>query len=156
MIKHQVQVSWNRGGATFTDARYSRAHRWIFDGGSVVMATSSPSVVPPPFSDPVFVDPEEALVAAASSCHMLWFLSIAAGRGFVVDSYDDQAVGFMGRNEEGRVAMVRIALRPEVVFSGEGPTEAQLREMHEASHDCCMIAHSLRTEVRVEEPVRRP
>ncbi|BDU76466.1 OsmC family protein [Mesoterricola sediminis] len=156
MIKHEVEISWSRGDAPFTDAKYSRAHRWVFDGGAVVMATSSPSVVPLPYSDPVFVDPEEALVAAASSCHMLWFLSIAAGRGFTVDSYEDRAVGYMGRNGEGRIAMVRIALHPCIRFAGEGPDEAQVQEMHEASHDCCMIANSLRTEVKVEAPFKRP
>jgi len=156
MGKHQVRIAWNRGEAAFVDSRYSRAHEWVFDGGARVPASSSPFVVPPPMSEPTHVDPEEALVAAASSCHMLWFLSIAAGKGFVVDAYVDEAVGIMGRNPLGKVAMTRIALRPEITFSGQAPTARQLRELHEASHECCMIANSLITEIVVEEPVRLP
>ena len=152
MGKHVVRIDWQRGDAAFLDARYSRAHTWTFDGGAKVMASSSPFVVPPPLSDPGSVDPEEALVAAASSCHMLWFLSIAAGRGFVVDSYVDDAEGTMGRNAAGKVAMTRIDLRPAIRFTGEEPTPLQLQELHEASHACCMIANSLITEIVVTPP----
>lgn len=153
MEKHQARIAWARGDAAFVDSRYSRAHDWNFDGGATVKASSSPFVVPAPYSDPASVDPEEALVAAASSCHMLWFLSIAAGQGFVVDSYLDEAVGYMGRNDRGKVAMTRIALRPRIEFSGQAPTARQLRELHEASQGCCMIANSLITEIVVEEGV---
>ncbi len=153
MGKHQVRIAWSRGEAAFVDARYSRSHEWHFDGGATVKASSSPFVVPPPLSDPSHVDPEEALVAAASSCHMLWFLSIAAGQGFVVDAYEDKAVGTMGRNAQGRVAMTRIELRPQVRFAGQGPTPRQLQDLHDASHECCMIANSLTTEIVVEAPV---
>ena len=156
MGKHQARIEWKRGDAPFLDARYSRAHEWIFDGGARVPGSSSPFVVPPPLSDPASVDPEEALVAAVSSCHLLWFLSIAANKGLVVDSYVDDAVGYMGRNAAGRVAMIRIALRPVIRFSGEGPSVQQLRELHEASHECCMIANSLLTEIVVEETVTQP
>ena len=116
MGKHQARITWKRGDATFVDSRYSRAHVWEFDGGATVKASSSPFVVPPPLSDPTHVDPEEALVAAVSSCHMLWFLSLAAGKGFVVDSYEDEAVGQLGRNPRGQVAMTRIALHPRIAF----------------------------------------
>ena len=102
MAEHTATVSWDRFDAAFTDNRYSRAHRWMFDGGATIPASSSPHVVPVPMSDPMGVDPEEAFVAALSSCHMLWFLSIAAKRGFVVDHYEDQAVGTMARNDAGR------------------------------------------------------
>ena len=152
MGKHVVRIAWQRGEAAFLDAQYIRAHTWTFDGGAKVMASSSPFVVPPPLSDPGSVDPEEALVAAASSCHMLWFLSIAAGRGFVVDSYVDDAEGTMGRNAAGKVAMTRIDLRPAIRFTGEEPTPLQLQELHEASHACCMIANSLITEIVVTPP----
>lgn len=156
MGKHQVRIAWNRGEAAFLDSRYSRAHEWVFDGGARVPASSSPFVVPAPLSDPASVDPEEALVAAVSSCHMLWFLSIAAGKGFVVDAYEDEAVGTLGRDARGRLAMTRIALHPGIRFSGQGPTVRQLRELHEASHECCMIANSLITEIVVEDPVTQP
>ena len=156
MARHGVRVTWSRNGAAFVDSQYSRAHAWTFDGGATVQASSSPSVLPPPLSDPAHVDPEEALVAAASSCHMLWFLTIAAGLGYVVDSYEDEAEGTMGRNAAGRVAMVRITLRPRILFSGQTPTPRQLQEFHAASHAHCMIANSLTTEFVVEEPVTLP
>lgn len=156
MAVHQVKVAWNRGDAPFLDLKYSRAHTWTFDGGTVVPASSSPSVVPVPCSDPACVDPEEALVAAASSCHMLWFLSLAAGKGFVVDSYVDDAEGRLGRNGQGRIAMTRIALRPRIRFAGTAPAPREVMELHEAAHGCCMIANSLTTEIVVEEPVMQP
>src|SRR5437868_4674241 len=102
---------WQRNGAIFTDNRYSRAHQWKFDGGTVVRASSSPHTVRAPLSDPVGVDPEEAFVASLSSCHMLWFLNIAAKRGWVVESYEDQAVGTLAKKEQGKMAMTQVKLR---------------------------------------------
>src|SRR5262249_36743861 len=125
MAEHTATVSWSRGDARFVDNRYARAHEWRFDGGAHVPASSSPHAVKVPLSDPAGVDPEEAFVASLASCHMLWFLSIAATRGFVVDSYEDQAVGHMGRNDEGRMAMLRVVLRPRIVFSGERMPDEQ-------------------------------
>ena len=116
--EHQARIHWARGTAAFTDNRYSRAHTWAFDGGVTVPASSSPQVVRVPMSVAAAVDPEEALVAALASCHMLWFLSIAAGRGFCVDDYSDAAAGVMGHNAAGRVAMVRVTLHPRAQFSG--------------------------------------
>lgn len=151
MHKYEVTVAWQRGGQAFTDNRYSRAHEWIFDGGVRVPASSSPSIVPLPMSDASRVDPEEALVAAASSCHMLFFLSFAARRGFVIDAYEDQAYGVMGRNADGRHAMTRIVLRPKIAFSGERrPTADELNAMHHESHEECFIANSLSTDIVVE------
>lgn len=95
MSEHKTTVIWNRDNARFTDNRYSRGHRWLFDGGIEVPASSCPQVVPPPLSVAAAVDPEEAFVASLSSCHMLWFLSIAAKRGLVIESYRDEAVGAM-------------------------------------------------------------
>jgi organic hydroperoxide reductase OsmC/OhrA len=150
MSAHTARVEWRRDGATFTDSRYSRAHRWRFDGGAEVRASSSPGVVPVPLSDPQGVDPEEAFVAALSSCHMLWFLSIAARQGFCVDAYDDAAEGRMGADAEGRMAMLDVTLRPRVRFDGERqPTQQQLDALHEAAHAQCFIANSVRTTVRV-------
>jgi organic hydroperoxide reductase OsmC/OhrA len=152
MSRHTATVSWERAGARFTDNRYSRAHRWRFDGGVDVPASASPHVVREPLSDPAGIDPEEAFVAALSSCHMLWFLSIAAGRGFVVDSYRDEAEGTMGKNAEGRTAMTRVVLRPSIVFSGPAPDAAALAEIHERAHHECFIANSVTTVVTVESP----
>ncbi len=153
MHTYQARVAWKRDGANFTDNRYSRRHDWTFDGGVTVPASSSPLVVPAPLSSAEAVDPEEALVASASSCHMLWFLWAAAKRGLVVDAYEDDASGTMGKNAEGKTAMLRIALRPKVTFSGEKhPSEEDLRQLHEIAHRECFIANSLRTEIVVEAP----
>lgn len=151
MHVHSATIRWERGEAPFTDNRYSRAHRWRFDGGAEVAASSSPHVVPVPMSDAAAVDPEEAFVASLASCHMLWFLSLAAARGFRVDRYQDAAEGVMGRNEAGRMAITRVTLRPAVAFSGERqPTPAELEALHHEAHERCYIANSVRTEVACE------
>ena len=116
-MEFSARVAWQRAGQPFLDQRYSRAHAWSFDGGLAVPASSSPLSVPLPMSDPAAIDPEEALVAAASSCHMLFFLSIAARRGHVIDSYEDQAIGLLDKDADGRAALVRIALRPRIGFA---------------------------------------
>lgn len=156
MSEYSAHVAWQRGDASFTDNRYSRRHQWRFDGGTEVLASSSPHVVPLPWSDPAGVDPEEAFVASLSSCHMLWFLSIAARRGWQVDAYDDEAVGVMARNADGRMAMTVVTLRPQVRFGdGRAPGEAELHALHHEAHEACFIASSVRTEVRCE-PVLLP
>ena len=151
MPSYACRIAWSRGDAAFTDRRYSRAHRWHFDGGAVVPASSSPHSVPLPWSDPAAVDPEEALVAAVSSCHMLWFLALAAEAGCVVDAYEDAAEGRLGRFADGREGIVEIALRPVVVFSGSRRMEqGAVDALHRAAHARCYIANSVRGEVRVE------
>src|SRR2546428_9233200 len=101
MAEYTSVVVWSRGGAAFTDNRYSRGHRWLFDGGVEVPASASPQVVPVPLSVAAAVDPEEAFVVSLSSCHMLWFLSIAARQGFRVESYRDEAVGVLAKDATG-------------------------------------------------------
>lgn len=150
MKQFEARLAWQRGAQSFADQRYSRAHEWIFDGGLRVPASSSPLSVPLPMSDPAAVDPEEALVAAASSCHMLFFLSLAAQRGFVVDDYRDHAVGTMEKNAEGRIAMTRIALRPAITFSLTPPNAAELAALHHDAHAKCYIANSVKADVVVE------
>ena len=151
MAHHNAKVEWQRGDAKFTDNRYSRAHEWSFDGGVRVPASSSPSVVPVPLSNPDAVDPEEAFVAALASCHMLWFLSIAAKRGFVVDSYEDNAIGELAKNDEGRLAMQTITLRPAVTFgAGARPSRADIDALHHEAHDACYLSNSVRTVITVE------
>lgn len=151
MSHHTATVVWERHGAEFVDGRYSRAHRWTFDGGATVPASSSPHVVPIPLSDPLGVDPEEAFVAALSSCHMLFFLSFAAGRGLVVDQYLDEAVGTMAPNARGRLAMTRVVLRPRIAFVGDHhPDGATLRALHDQAHHACFLANSVRTDIVVE------
>ncbi|MGI8545743.1 MAG: OsmC family protein [Gemmatimonadaceae bacterium] len=151
MSEYKTTVVWSRDGATFADNRYSRGHRWLFDGGIEVPASSSPSVVPVPLSVEAAVDPEEAFVASLSSCHMLWFLSVAHERGFVVDSYRDEAVGILAKNSSGELAMTRVTLRPEVHFEGDKrPTTDEALTMHHESHERCFIARSVKTDVRCE------
>ncbi len=151
MSVYETVVIWTRDGATFTDNRYSRGHRWLFDGGVEVPASSSPSVVPLPLSVAAAVDPEEAFVVSLSSCHMLWFLSIVANRGFVVDSYRDEAVGVMEKDSTGRLAMTRVTLHPEVRFAADRrPTVDDVIAMHHESHEQCFIARSVETDVRCE------
>ena len=151
MAEYTANIVWERGEQDFLANRYSRAHRWRFDGGVEVPASSSPHVVPLPWSDAQGVDPEEAFVASLSSCHMLWFLSLAAKQGFRVDSYADHALGVMARNAEGRLAMTEVLLRPRVVFGGEPqPTPEQLTALHEEAHEECFIATSVKSRVRCE------
>ena len=148
-----AETRWNRGGASDADfraGRYSRQHHLHFDGGADVLASSSPHSVPLPWSDAAAVDPEEAFVAALSSCHMLFFLSIAAKQGFIVDAYNDAAEGLLERDGAGKLWMTVVTLRPNIVFSGTGPAVEVLEQLHHASHEACYIANSVRTEVRVE------
>jgi organic hydroperoxide reductase OsmC/OhrA len=149
MHRYTAVTTWAREGAPFTDLRYSRAHRWKFDGGVELTGSSSPLHVRVPFSDPSGVDPEEALVAALSSCHLLSFLYVAAKRGFVVDSYVDEAEGVMGENAEGRQAITRVVLRPRVTYVNDPDAETEAA-MHHQAHDDCYISNSVRSEVVVE------
>jgi len=150
MSEYTATIYWQRLGAVFTDQKYSRAHEWRFDGGVTVPASSSPHVVRVPYSDAAAVDPEEAFVASLSSCHMLFFLSLAAQQGFVIDSYEDAAVGVIAKNEAGRMAMTMVTLRPKAVFSGRQPSLGELHDLHHRSHQECFIASSVKTDVRCE------
>ena len=149
MGAYVATVEWRSDGG-FREGRYSRAHRWTFDGGAIVAASASPHVVPPPKSDPAGVAPEEALVASVSSCHMLWFLHLARDSGLDVAAYRDEAQGTMGKDESGRMALTRIVLRPEIAFAGEAPDAEALARLHREAHEKCFIANSLRTEIVVE------
>ncbi len=150
--RYQARIAWKRDpSAAFTDSKYSRGHEWSFDGGVTVPASSSPVTVRVPMSVAEAVDPEEALVASASSCHMLWFLYFAATRGFVVDAYIDEAHGVLEKNEAGKLAMSRITLRPAIEFAaGRKPAPEELAELHHRAHEECFIANSLKSEIVVE------
>ena len=149
MSEYTATIRWARqGDEAFTDNKYSRGHTWRFDGGLEVPGSASPHVVPLPWAVEASVDPEEAFVAALSSCHMLVFLSIAAKRRYVVESYVDEAVGVMGENAHGKTAVTRVTLQPSIIFSGERrPSRAQLEMMHHTAHENCFIANSVTTEV---------
>ena len=144
-------VEWRRGeGEPFTDNRYSRGHSWSFDGGITVPASSAPSSVRLPYSREDAVDPEEAFVAALSSCHMLTFLFLAARAGFVVESYRDEAHGRMGPNERGQLWVDAVTLSPAIAFEpGRGPDAAALEALHHDSHDQCYLANSVKTVITI-------
>ena len=149
--QYRASVKWSRGDATFTDQRYSRAHSWSFDGGITVPASSSPLSVRLPYSVAEAVDPEEALVVALASCHMLSFLYVAAKQGFVVDDYADDAVGEMLKNERGKLWVSKVTLAPRITFSGaKRPSLEQLDELHHLAHEECYIANSVKSEVVVQ------
>ena len=153
MSEYTARLLWQRQPLeAFNDNRYCRRHVIRFDGGMELPASSSPSVVPLPFSDASAVDPEEMFVASLSSCHMLWFLSLAAAAGHRVERYEDDAAGTMGRSVEGRIAMLRVLLRPHVMFvAGTASPDAQaLVLLHHEAHEKCFIANSVKTEVRCE------
>lgn len=150
-MNYTSKIIWNRDGAAFSDNRYSRKHSWQFDGGLEVPASSSSHVVPLPMSDAAAVDPEEAFVASLASCHMLWFLAIAAKRGYIVDRYIDNAAGVMAKNGRGKLAMTVVTLNPHAIFGGEKlPTHNDIHAMHHKAHEECFIASSVSSEVRCE------
>jgi organic hydroperoxide reductase OsmC/OhrA len=151
MSEHLATIEWSRDGQAFSDNRYSRVHDWRFDGGAVVRGSSAPSSVAAPMSDPAAVDPEEALVAAVSSCHMLFFLAFARKDGLVVDHYRDEATGVLGRDDRGRMSITAVTLRPAATFSGEvRPDAAALDDLHHRAHEACYVANSIRGTVTVE------
>jgi len=146
MSEHKATISWTRESADFSYNTFSRDHVWRFENGVEIPASAAPQYL----GDSARVDPESALVAALSSCHMLTFLALAANRGFVVDGYEDPAVGHLEKNASGKLAVTRIELRPRVSFSGEKqPTRADIDRLHEKAHKECFIANSLLAEVGV-------
>ena len=152
MSNHCATIHWKRTSADFVKGSYSREHTWTFDGGLTIPASPSPSVVPAPFSNPANIDPEEAFVASVSSCHMLTFLYLASRAGFIIDDYEDDAVGVMTKNEKGVPWVSKITLRPRIAWSGEKlPTPAECQSLHHAAHEQCLIANSIKTEVVVDD-----
>jgi|SRR5450432_3400178 organic hydroperoxide reductase OsmC/OhrA len=151
MSQHTATIKWAANESDFTGGRYSRAHTWSFDGGTTIDASSSPSVVPVPMSNPTYVDPEEAFVASLSSCHMLTYLYVASRKGFTVVEYVDEAAGTMSKNAEGTPWISAVVLRPRVVYAGEKlPTPEEEHAMHDKAHHDCFISQSVKTDVRVE------
>ena len=151
MAKHLATIRWFASpGEDYAKGQYSRAHSWSFDGGAIVPASASPHIVPMPWADPDAVDPEEAFVASAASCHMLFFLDFARQAGLIVTGYEDEAEGEMHKGSDGKTRITRIALRPRIVFGGAVPEQAAIDELHHKSHEACFIANSITSEVVVE------
>ena len=152
MSSYTATIRWSSGDPeTFRKGGYFRGHEWVFDGGTVVPASASPDNVPPETADEAGVDPEEAFIAAISSCHMLFFVDYARRDGFIVDSYVDEAVGKMEKNDAGKIAVTEVTLRPKITFSGETqPTPEQIAHLHHRAHEDCFIANSVTTKVTVK------
>jgi organic hydroperoxide reductase OsmC/OhrA len=151
MAEHKATIKWNKSSHEFLRGKFSREHTWSFDGGTTVQASPAPSVVPPPYSNPAFVDPEEAFVASLASCHMLTFLYVASRQGFEVSSYEDEAAGMVTKNERGIPWVSAVTLRPRVVYSGQKqPIPEETDRLHRLAHEHCYIANSIKTQVKVE------
>ena len=150
MSEHKATIRWIRTGPDFLRGKYSREHTWTFDGGVTVPASPAPSGVPPPYSNPANVDPEEAFVAAVSSCHMLTYLYLASRQGFQVDDYQDEALGVMTPNERGIPWVSAVTLHPRIAYSGDKlPTPTDEEQLHHLAHEQCYIANSIKTQVTV-------
>jgi organic hydroperoxide reductase OsmC/OhrA len=149
MSEHYARVHWVKETDSFEYKVYNREHTWTFKNGTVVHAAAAPKFL----GSVECVDPEEAFVTALSSCHMLTFLAVCARRGIVVESYDDDAVGYLEPNENKKLAITRTMLRPRVRFApGHQPDANTLAELHAKAHQECFIANSSLTQVTVEEP----
>ena len=150
MSQHKAAIDWKLTSPDFLKGRYSREHTWTFDGGMTVAASPSPAVVPVPWSNPANVDPEEAFVASISSCHMLTWLFLASRAGYEVESYRDEAVGVLTKNENGVPWVSAVTLNPVIVYAGDKrPDAAEDARLHHLAHEQCFIANSVKTEVRV-------
>ena len=149
MSEHLATIDWNRNGADFDYKSYSRNHTWTFENRNVIQASAAPKYL----GDAANVDPEEAFVAALSSCHMLTLLAILSNKGYVLDRYLDGAVGHLERVDSGKLAVTRVELHPQLTFADDrAPTPAELDEMHHTAHEQCFIANSVRTEITIEQP----
>lgn len=145
------KILWTRKpGETFLDGKYNRVHQWFFDGGLTLGASSSPEIIPLPMSDPALVDPEEAFITSVSSCHMLFFLSIAAKKKLVVNCYEDSPTAVLGKNENGNLAIISLTLNPTVIFEGSSmPDESAIQTLHELAHAQCFLANSIKTKITI-------
>lgn len=148
MSEHHATIFWQRTGEEFEKGRYSREHTWTFDGGAVVNASPSPTIVPAPFSNAANVDPEEAFIASVASCHMLFFVDFARRSKYIVDSYEDKAVGTLGKLDTGDMWISEVKMHPKVIFSGPTqPTPEQIEDLHHRAHKACFISNSVRSKV---------
>jgi len=149
MKSFTARVEWTKQGPPSPSGHFPSGHHWVFDGGQTVQAAASPLSMPEPYAVSSHVDPEEALVAATSSCHMMFFLYFAHKAGLAVRSYLDDPEGIMDRTAEGCVAFTKITLKPEVTYEGEHPTPEQVEELHAKAHTNCFIANSIKAEVEI-------
>lgn len=150
MSEHHATIDWRLETAEFSYETYNRAHAWSFEGGVQVHAGAARGNIPPSAAGAPGVDPEQAFIAALSSCHMLWFLHLACNRKLTVTRYRDEAVGVLEKDREGKEAITRVTLRPAVSFAGTAPTAGQFAELHEKAHQRCYIANSVKSALTIE------
>ena len=147
MSEHIAKIAWKRETADFAYQTYNRDHDWTFDSGTTVRASANPAYL----GSPSCVDPEEAFVASLSSCHMLTFLAIAARQRYILDSYEDEAVGILAKDDTGKLAVTQVTLRPLIRFSGEKhPSAEELAKLHDLAHHACFIASTVNTQILIE------
>lgn len=148
-MKISTKVKWKKNSSdNFTNGKYSRVHQWEFDGGMKISASASPEIVPVPMSDPAFIDPEEAFLASVSSCHMLFFLSIAAKKKISIEKYEDNPTAYLGKNESGASVIHTIKLEPHITFNNSFiPEEKEIENIHRLAHSNCFIANSIKAEI---------
>lgn len=151
MSEHSAHIEWQKApNEVFIDGRYNRVHQWHFDGGFSMPASPSPMIVPSPFSNPDFVDPEEAFIASLASCHMLFFLHFAANQGIVIEGYTDNPVGELDKNDEGKLCITSVTLEPEVILAEQSITHKKsLAELHHQAHEACFLARSVNFEINI-------
>ena len=144
MTEYRATIEWENKGEGFLSGKYSREHTWNFDGGMRIAASPSPSKVPVPYSNPAFVDPEEAFVAAVSSCHMLTFIYLASQKGILIERYIDEAIGYMTQNEKGTPWIGLVVLNPKLTFGGGNSVSVEeIEALHHLAHEQCYIAIQL-------------
>ncbi|MBS0437805.1 MAG: OsmC family protein [Proteobacteria bacterium] len=148
MPDHRIALDWSRDGGPFERGNYTKNHAIRFDGGQTLRNSSAPGDYG---GDASASNPEELLLAALSSCHMLTFLAVAANRGYAIDSYHDDAVAELGKNADGKMVVVRATLAPKVAFSGDKqPTAEEYSALHARAHAACFIANSIKTAVELK------
>jgi organic hydroperoxide reductase OsmC/OhrA len=146
LSEHSITVSWERGGHPFDYESYPRDHTWELEDGAAIRASAAPDYR----GNAAQINPEQALVAALSSCHMLTFLALAARKRWGVERYRDRAVGSLEKNDEGRLAVTRVVLHPQIAFAEPVPPEDEVAKLHAGAHRGCFIANSVRTHVEIE------
>ena len=147
MGQHKTRIHWERDTEHFNIKSLNRDHVIRFENGVVIHATSAPEFT----GNPDLISPEDLFVATISSCHMMTFLAVASLNKWQVQTYRDQAQGFLEENQAGRIMMNRVILQPQVVFSGSNhPSRKAQEDMHLKERRSGFIANSVRTSISIQ------
>lgn len=147
MSNYSISLTWRRATPDFDYKTFDRSHIWHLAGGQVVRGSAAPEYS----GNPEMSNPEEALLASLSSCHMLTFLAIAALKRLVVDSYEDAPSAELGKNDQGKTMVSRLVLRPKVAFGGDRIPDADaVLELHRKAKENCFIGNSLLSPIILE------